>query len=172
MVKMTSLMQLKNELHGKNIVELKPWKSIHKSITLPMITALGEKDIPGSRLAIGFAYVDKPDLLGVETHKHNQRDQWIFLFGAKNFAEFDADVEFVIDNKVEKINYPFYAYIPAGTWHMPLNVTRVGKPLIFIDARIAGDDDPPVFFDKKITGKGPMKPARKAPVKKSTNKKT
>src|SRR4030043_348824 len=131
---MTKLEQLKNVLHGKNIVELKPWKSIHPTITLPMITALGEKDIPGSKLAIGFAYVDKPDLLGVETHKHNKRDQWIFFFGAKNFAEFDADVEYVLDNEVYKINYPFYAYIPAGMYHMPLNVTRVGKPLIFIDA--------------------------------------
>jgi mannose-6-phosphate isomerase-like protein (cupin superfamily) len=163
MVKISSFTQFKNVRHGKNIVELTPWKSIHKSITLPMITAMGEKDIPGSKMVLGFAYVDKPDLLGVETHKHNKRDQWIFLFGAKNFAEFDADVEFVINNKVEKINYPFYAYIPAGTWHMPLNVKRVGKPLIFIDGRIAGDDDPPVFQDKKISGKGPMRPARKVP---------
>jgi hypothetical protein len=159
--KMVSLEQLKNVLHGSNIVELKPWRSIHKSITMPMITALGEKDIPGSKLAIGFAYVEKPDLLGVETHKHNKRDQWIFLFGARNFVDFDADVEFVINNQVNKINYPFYAYIPAGMYHMPLNVTRVGKPLIFIDARIAGDDDPPVFLDKNILNKGPMIPAKK-----------
>ena len=158
---MTSLEELKNVLHGSNIVELKPWRSIHKSITKPMITALGEKDVPGSKLAIGFAHVEKPDLLGVETHKHNKRDQWIFLFGAENFVDFDADVEFMLDNQVHKINYPFYAYIPAGMYHMPLNVTRVGKPIIFIDARIAGDDDPPVFLDKSIPNKGPIRPARK-----------
>jgi hypothetical protein len=159
---MVKLEELKNVLHGLNIVELKPWRSIHKSITMPMITALGEKDIPGSKLAIGFAYVEKPDLLGVETHKHNKRDQWIFLFGAKNFVDFDADVEFTLDNHVHKINYSFYAYIPAGMYHMPLNVTRVGKPLIFIDARIAGDDDPPVFLDKNIPNKGPIRPAKKS----------
>jgi len=83
MAKMTSLKELKNVRHGKNIIELKPWKSIHKTITLPMITALGEKDVPGSKLAIGFAYVEKPDLLGVETHKHNKRDQWIFLLARR-----------------------------------------------------------------------------------------
>jgi hypothetical protein len=159
--KIASFSKIENLVHGTNIVELMPWKSIHKSITLPMISALGEKDLPGSKLSIGFAYVDKPDLLGVETHKHDKRDQWIFLFGAKDFSEFDADVEFTINNKVEKINYSFYAYIPAGMWHMPLDVTRVGKPLIFIDARIAGDADPPIFLDKTITGKGPMKPAVK-----------
>ena len=118
-----------------------------------MITALGEKDIPGSKLAIGFAYVDKPDELGVKTHKHLNREQWIFLFGAKNFVEFDADVEFVLDNEVHKINYPFYANIPAGMWHMPLRITRVGKPLIFIDARIAGDDEPPQFALEETDGK-------------------
>ena len=159
---MVPLEQLKNVLHGSNIVELKPWRSIHKSITLPMITALGEKDVPGSKLAIGFAYVDKPDLLGVETHKHDNRDQWIFLFGAKNFVDFDADVEFVLGDQVHKINYSFYAYIPAGMNHMPLNVKRVGKPLIFIDARIEGDDAPPVFLDKNVPNKGPMRPAKKS----------
>jgi hypothetical protein len=162
-VKIASFLKFENLLHGPNIVELKPWKSIHKTITLPMIMARGGKDIPGSKLSIGFAYIDKPDLLGVETHKHEKRDQWIFLFGAKDFSEFDAEVEFTINNKVEKINYPFYAYIPAGMWHMPLDVTRVGKPLIFIDANIAGVEDPPVFLDKTISGKGPMKPAVKKP---------
>ncbi len=66
-----------------------------------------------------------------------------------------------MDIQVHKINYPFYAYIPAGMYHMPLNVTRVGKLLIFIDARIEGDDDPPVFLDKSIPNKGPIKPAKK-----------
>jgi hypothetical protein len=37
---------------------------------------------------------------------------------------------------VQKINYPFYAFIPAGTPHCPLIVKRLGKPIIFIDARL------------------------------------
>lgn len=140
---MVKLAKLENLRHESNLVELKPWQSIHKSITLPMITALGEKDIPGSKLAIGFAYIDKPEeKIGIETHIHPHRDQWIFLFGAKNFVEFDADAEFFLDGEFHKIDYPFYAYIPAGMSHEPLRITRVGKPLIFIDARVAPDDEP------------------------------
>ena len=138
---MVSLGKLENVRHESNLIELKPWKSMHESITMPMITALGERDIPGSRLSIGFAYIDKPEeKIGIETHVHPTRDQWIFLFGAKNFVEFDADVEFFLDGEFRKIDYPFYAYIPAGMSHEPLRITRVGKPLIFIDARIAPDD--------------------------------
>jgi hypothetical protein len=147
---MVKLAQLKNLRHESNLVELKPWQSMHKSITLPMITALGEKDIPGSQLVIGFAYIDQPEeKIGIKAHIHTDRDQWIFLFGAKNFVEFDADVEFYLDDKWYKIDYPFYAYIPKGMTHEPLRITRVGKPLIFIDARVAPDAKPPVFVDEK-----------------------
>jgi hypothetical protein len=147
---MVELAQLKNLRHESNLIELKPWKSMHKSITLPMITALGEKDIPGSQLVIGFAYIDQPEeKIGIKAHIHPNRDQWIFLFGAKNFVEFDADVEFYLDDKWYKIDYPFYAYIPKGMTHNPLRIKRVGKPLIFIDARVAPDSDPPIFVDEK-----------------------
>ena len=147
---MAELEQLKNLRHESNLVELKPWKSMHKSITLPMITALGEKDIPGSQLIFGFAYIDQPeDEIGIATHIHPDRDQWIFLFGAKNFVEFDADAEFYLDGEWRKINYPFYAYIPKGMTHEPLRITHVGKPLIFIDARFGPNDWPMEFVGEK-----------------------
>jgi hypothetical protein len=96
---------LKNLRHESNLVELKPWQSIHKSITLPMITALGVKDIPESQLRLSFAYIDQPeDQIGIKAHIHPTRDQWIFLFGAKNFVEFDADAEFYLDDEWRKID--------------------------------------------------------------------
>jgi hypothetical protein len=132
---MVSLENLKNVLREPNIVELKPWQSIHDTITTPMITAL-TRDIPGSNLAIGFAHITKPESLGGPSHQH-PFDQWIFLIGeSKNFIDFDADVDFELDKKVHKINYPCYAFIPAGMYHCPLEVKRVGKPLIFIDVRL------------------------------------
>jgi hypothetical protein len=147
---MAGMAQLKNLRHESNLVELKPWQSVHKSITMPMITALGEKDIPGSQLVLGFAYIDKPeDEIGIATHIHPDRDQWIFLFGAKNFVEFDADVEFFLDGEWRKIDYPFYAYIPKGMTHEPLRIKRVGRPLIFIDARFGASDWPMKFSDGK-----------------------
>ncbi len=126
-----------NVVREPNVVEFKPWQSMHKSITSPMITAWGAKDIPGSSLAIGFAYIERPETLGGDTHSHGH-DQWIFLIGGdnKNFLEFDADCEMLLGDKVRKINYPCYFYIPKNTPHCPLVVKRVGKPLVFIDARI------------------------------------
>lgn len=139
-----------NLRHESNLVEFKPWKSRHKSITMPMITSLGEKDIPGSQLMLGFAYIDQPeDEIGMATHIHPDRDQWIFLFGAKNFVEFDAEVEFFLDDEWRKIDYPFYAFIPAGMTHEPLRIIKVNKPLIFIDARFGPNEWPIEFTGEK-----------------------
>ena len=133
---MVSLEQLKNVEHAKNLIELKPWKSVISTITAPMITALGPKDIAESNLAIGFAYITKPDNISGPSHQH-PFDQWILLIGTSdNFVDFDADIEFELDKKVNKINYPCYAFIPKGMYHCPLVVKRVGKPFIFIDARL------------------------------------
>jgi hypothetical protein len=132
-----TLENLKNIKHAPNIIELQPWQSIHDTITAPMITALGARDIPESNLAIGFAYITKPETLGGDTHQH-PFDQWIFLIGGdgRNFLDFDADIEMFLDGEVKKVNYPCYFFIPKGMTHCPLVIKRVGKPLIFIDARI------------------------------------
>jgi hypothetical protein len=133
---MVSLEKLKNVEHAKNVFELKPWTSVIKTITHPMITAMGPKDTPDANMAIGFAYITKADSISGPSHKH-PFDQYIFLVGTPdNFVDFDADIEFEIDKTVHKINYPFYAFIPKGTYHCPLVVKRVGKPLMFIDARL------------------------------------
>jgi hypothetical protein len=156
--KLGGLVKLKNVRHESNLVELKGWKSMHKSISLPMITALGEMDIPGSQLVIGFARIDQPEeKIGIKAHIHPDRDQWIFLFGANDFTEFDADVEFYLDDEWHKIDYPFYAYIPKGMTHEPLRITRVGKPLIFIDARVEPDKTTPVFVEEKSAPKSATK---------------
>ncbi len=131
-----SIDKLKNIKHGPNIVELRPWRSRHQTITAPMITALGAKDIPESSLGIGFAYVTKPETLIEETHQH-PFDQWIFFIGGdgKNFLDFDADIEMFLDGETKRVNYPCYFFVPKGMNHCPLVIKRVGKPVIFIDAR-------------------------------------
>ena len=133
-----AMANLKNVLREPNVVELKPWQSMHASITSPMITALGGADVPGSKLAIGFAYITTPESLGGATHSHEEHDQWIFLIGGdgKNFLEFDADAEMFLGDTVRKVDYCCYFYIPKGTPHCPLVIKRVGKPIVFIDARV------------------------------------
>jgi hypothetical protein len=72
----TGLADLKNVKHAKTLVELKPWRSVFPSITAPMITALGPKDIPESRLAIGFAHIVAPGNYSGPAHRH-AFDQYI-----------------------------------------------------------------------------------------------
>jgi hypothetical protein len=127
---------LKNVVREPNVVELKPWKSIHDTIKEPMVTGLGPMDIPKSVMAMGFARITKPDTLGYPAHKH-PFDQWVYLIGdSKNFAKFDAEVEFGLDGKMVKINYPCYIFIPKNVMHGPLEIKRVGSPFLFIDARV------------------------------------
>ena len=133
---MAGMDKLENVVRESNVVELKPWKSIHDTIKEPMITGLGPMDIPESALAMGFARITKPDSLGNPTHKH-PFDQWIYLIGeSKNFADFDADIEFTLGDEIMKIDYPCYIFVPKDTMHCPLDIKRVGKPFIFIDASI------------------------------------
>jgi hypothetical protein len=133
---MAGMDKLKNVVREPNVVELKPWKSIHDTIKEPMVTGLGTIDIPKSVLAMGFARITKPDILGYPAHRH-PHDQWVYLIGeSKNFADFDADIEMRLGNKIVKINYPCYIFIPKNVMHCPLDIKRVGKPFLFIDARI------------------------------------
>lgn len=133
---MAGIMKLKNVLREPNVVEVKPWKSIHNTIKEPMITGLGPLDIKESNLAMGFARITKPDVLGSPTHAH-PFDQWIYLIGeSTNFVDFDADIEFTLGDEIIKINYPCYIFVPKYTKHCPLDIKRVGKPFIFIDVSI------------------------------------
>ena len=132
---MADMPKLENLKREENVYELKPWQSIHKTITKPMVTGLGPAEIKESALAMGFAHITAPEVLGSPTHVH-PFDQWIYLLGAEVFSEFDADVEFTMGEEVLKIDYPCYIFIPKGVKHCPLTVTRVGKPIIFVDASI------------------------------------
>lgn len=133
---MAGMDKLKNVVREPNVVELKPWKSIHDEIEEPMVTGLGTIEIPESVLAMGFARITEPVCMGAPTHQH-PFDQWIYLIGdSDNFAEIDADIELTLGDKIVKINYPCYIFIPKGVMHCPLDVKRVGKPFLFIDSRI------------------------------------
>jgi len=133
---MVGMDNLKNVVRQPNVVELKPWQSIHEEIKEPMVTGLGTVDIPESVLAMGFARITEPVCMGLPTHKH-PFDQWIYLIGdSDDFAEMDADIEMTLGDEIIKINYPCYIFVPKDVMHCPLDVKRVGKPFIFIDTRI------------------------------------
>ena len=125
-----------NEKKGDTtIVELKPWRSLIPQITKPMVASMGHADVQGSGVATGFAIITEPCDVGGPTHAH-PFDQWIYLIGHGDLSEFDAEAEIMVDNVMYKIDYPFYAFMPAGMPHCPLVVKRVGKPIMFVDCRV------------------------------------
>jgi hypothetical protein len=131
------LEKLKNTNRGQYITELKPALSRHPEITAPMIASLGSKDISGAHLESGFAYLVKPFVMIDAAHKHDF-DQFLYFIGgdAGNFTEFDAEIELELDGKMHSITYASWVHIPKGLMHCPLNVKRIGKPVIFIDSRL------------------------------------
>lgn len=172
---MAGMDKLENVEREPNVVELKPWKSIHDTIKEPMVTGLGPIDIPKSALAMGFARITKPDTIGYPAHKH-PFDQWVYLIGdSNNFADFDAEVEFGLGKKMVKINYPCYIFIPKNVMHGPLEIKRVGKPFLFIDARITKEASvrpKKLAKIKQVTyiAKNNKKAAKKSTVKKTAKK--
>ena len=65
------MIKIENVVREPNVVELKPWKSIHDTIKEPMVTGLGPMETD-SALAMGFARITEPDILGYPPHKHDQ----------------------------------------------------------------------------------------------------
>ena len=143
--------KVKNTRREANIIQIQPASSRHGEITSPMIGAFGPKDIPGSNLSIGFAYVDKPLFMITDAHKH-EFDQYLFFISgdSKNFVDFDAEIELTLDGVTKIITYPCYVFVPKGTMHCPLNVKRVTKPVVFIDARLTKEASVrPIGFEGK-----------------------
>jgi hypothetical protein len=129
--------KVKNIKREANIIEIQGALSRHPEITSPMIGAFGAKDIADSNLGIGFAYINEPLFMITDAHKH-PFDQYLFFIGgnSKDFLDFDAEIELSLDGVVKKITRPCYVFVPKGMDHCPLNVTRVTKPFVFIDARL------------------------------------
>ena len=131
---LASFYDFKNIVREENVVELVGWRSIHPTVTKPIVTSTS-RELPNSVLSLGPSLIEAPEILGAPTHSH-PFDQWIFLIGADEFNDFDAYAEFTYDDRIIKIDYPGYIFIPKGTMHCPLDIQRVGKPIIFIDVSI------------------------------------
>ena len=123
-----------NKKHGKYIVELGHGFSIFDEIKKPQMACMGGKDMDNANFCIGISHIDKPMLMVDESHKHDFEQFIIFLGGdTTKFQDFDAEIEFGLDNKINKITYPACIHVAPGLMHGPLNIKKVNKPFVFID---------------------------------------
>jgi hypothetical protein len=131
-------MPIENIKHGEHIVELKPGYSIYKQVVAPQIGAFGARDLKGADFSLGWSFLTQPFLMVAEPHKHDF-DQVIFFMGGdpNNVSEYDAEVEFGLEDTIHLINYPACVFVTKGMVHGPLNIKRVTKPIMFIDITLS-----------------------------------
>jgi hypothetical protein len=116
-------------------------KPLTDTILPPTISFRGNSDLPGAGINLGFRYYVKPYKMELQSHHHDV-DEYLFFLGAQLpdlMANFDAEIEIFLGPEYERhiITKPCILYIPRGFEHNPMDIKRVGKPLLFIPLLLA-----------------------------------
>ncbi len=111
------------------------------TILSPTISFRGASDLPGAGINMGFRYYVKPYKMELQSHHHDV-DEYLFFLGAQLpdlTANFDAEIEIFLGPEYERhiITRPCILYIPRGFEHNPMDIKRVGKPLLFMPLHLA-----------------------------------
>ena len=116
-------------------------KPLTDKILFPTISFRGASDLPGTGMNIGFRTYDKPYKMEMQSHHHDV-DEYLFFLGAQLpdlTANFDAEIELFLGDEYERhvITKPTVLYIPRGFQHNPMDIKRVGKPMLFMPIHLA-----------------------------------
>ncbi len=116
-------------------------KPLTDTILSPTISFRGASDLPGAGINFGFRYYVKPYKMELQSHHHDV-DEYLFFLGAQLpdlTANFDAEIEIFLGPEYERhlITKPCILYIPKGFEHNPMDIRRVGKPLLFMPLLLA-----------------------------------
>jgi mannose-6-phosphate isomerase-like protein (cupin superfamily) len=111
------------------------------TILSPTISFRGDSDLPGAGINMGFRYYVKPFKMELQSHHHDV-DEYLFFLGGQLpdlTANFDAEIEIFLGPEYERhiITKPCILYIPRGFEHNPMDIKRVGKPLLFMPLLLA-----------------------------------
>ncbi len=111
------------------------------TILSPTISFRGDSDLPGAGINLGFRYYVKPFKMELQSHHHDV-DEYLFFLGGQLpdlTANFDAEIEIFLGPEYERhiITRPCILYIPRGFEHNPMDIKRVGKPLLFMPLLLA-----------------------------------
>jgi hypothetical protein len=111
-------------------------KPLTDTILTPTISFRGNSDLPGAGINLGIRYYVKPYKMELQSHHHDV-DEYLFFLGGQLpdlTANFDAEIEIFLGPEYERhiITKPCILYIPRGFEHNPMDIKRVGKPLVFI----------------------------------------
>jgi len=109
--------------------------SITDVVPGPQAYFRGESVLPGSGINMGWQMFVKPYRMELESHHHDV-DEYLIFLGATLpdlVGSFDAEIELFLGKEYEKhiITKATVLYIPRGLEHNPLDIKRVGKPMMF-----------------------------------------
>ncbi len=116
-------------------------KPLTDTILSPTISFRGNSDLQGAGINMGFRYYVKPYKMELQSHHHDV-DEYLFFLGGQLpdlTANFDAEIEIFLGPEYERhiITRPCILYIPRGFEHNPMDIRRVGKPLLFMPLLLA-----------------------------------
>ena len=109
--------------------------SITPAVAGPQAYFRGASDLPGAGINMGWQMFVKPIRLEMQSHHHDV-DEYLFFLGTQLpdlTANFDAEIELFLGDEYERhvITKPTVLYIPRGLEHNPLDIKRLGKPMLF-----------------------------------------
>ena len=115
--------------------------SITDVVAGPQAYVRGDSDLPGAKINMGWQMFVKPYKLERESH-HHDTDEYLFFLGAELpdlVGSFDGEIEYFMGPEYERhiITKPCILYIPRGFEHNPMDIKRVGKPLLFMPLHLA-----------------------------------
>jgi len=115
--------------------------SITDVVPGPQAYFRGESVLPGSGINMGWQMFVKPYRMELESHHHDV-DEYLIFLGATLpdlVGSFDAEIELFLGKEYEKhiITKATVLYIPRGLEHNPLDIKRLGKPMMFSALQLA-----------------------------------
>jgi hypothetical protein len=115
--------------------------SMMEVVAGPQAYFRGESDLPGAGINMGWQMFVKPFRLELESHRHDT-DEYLFFLGATLpdlVGSFDGEIELFLGKEYEKhtITKATVLYIPRGLEHNPLDIKRLGKPMMFSALQLA-----------------------------------
>jgi hypothetical protein len=83
--------------------------------------------------SIGYHCISKPMSFDFP-HAHKFQEMLCFIGGnPEDITDFGAEIEFTLGGEKHKITSPAVVSIPSGVKHCPIVLTKVTKPLVFLE---------------------------------------
>ena len=106
----------------------------------PTIAMTGETDFK-SDFSIAIDLIINPGIMEKESHVHPDFDMYVTFLGVDPDNIKDLDAEIIMCMGKEEVEFLVTTattfYIPKGFWHCPLDIRRIGKPVLFVHSTIA-----------------------------------